>query len=193
MAGRAPTRSAKKAEGLLECSSCNRTLPVSYFWKDGTKKFRGCSYSCKNCLQKARREKQKSAKYRHKVHLWAKRWRDRSPENFLKYRRAIWNWSLKSKYGITLADYDRMLAEQGGGCAICGTTAGGFRNAYTGKGRLAIDHDHNCCPKKKACGKCIRGLLCQPCNTTLGRMKDSPALLRRAADYLERHAQAKRP
>jgi hypothetical protein len=35
------------------------------------------------------------------------------------------------------------------------------------------------------CGKCIRGLLCVNCNLALGQLKDDPALLRKAADYLE--------
>ena len=32
-----------------------------------------------------------------------------------------------------------------------------------------------------------RGWLCGPCNRAIGMMKDSPVLLRRAADYLEEH------
>ena len=32
-----------------------------------------------------------------------------------------------------------------------------------------IDHDHACYPDEKAsCGRCVRGLLCLSCNTTLG-------------------------
>jgi hypothetical protein len=34
----------------------------------------------------------------------------------------------------------------------------------------------------------VRALLCHHCNVSLGRFKDDPALLRAAADYLEKKA-----
>jgi hypothetical protein len=37
---------------------------------------------------------------------------------------------------------------------------------------IFIDHDHGCCPDDKAsCGRCIRGLLCLDCNTSLGHIE----------------------
>ncbi len=75
------------------------------------------------------------------------------------------------KYGLTVAEYDELLERQKGQCAVCGRTredAGRF---------LAVDHCHNT-------GN-VRGLLCQECNLALGYMRESPELLRRAADYLE--------
>lgn len=82
-------------------------------------------------------------------------------------------------YGITWARYQEMLAEQGGGCAICG------EQCPTGR-MLAVDHDHRCCPDYvKTCGKCVRGLLCVSCNNGIGKFRDSPVLLRRATAYLE--------
>src|SRR4051812_46247865 len=41
--------------------------------------------------------------------------------------------SLKRLYGITIADYDKILEDQGGGCAICGKPQGIEKN------RLAVD------------------------------------------------------
>ena len=82
------------------------------------------------------------------------------------------NCWLKWNYGITKSQYDEMLVFQNGKCAICETDS-----CSTGR-KLAVDHDHKA-------GK-IRGLLCQSCNTSLGKMKDSPYLLRKAADYLEK-------
>lgn len=82
------------------------------------------------------------------------------------------NENLKRRYGITLADYQIMLTAQVGVCAVC-------ENPPTERDRfiLNVDHDHKS-------GR-VRGLLCILCNTVLGKMNDSPALLRKAADYLE--------
>ena len=80
-----------------------------------------------------------------------------------------------AKYGISIAQYEELLAKQDGRCAICGSPpdANG-RGAYS---RLHIDHSHST-------GK-IRGLLCGRCNQGIGFMRDDPKLLRLAAAYLD--------
>lgn len=80
-------------------------------------------------------------------------------------------------FGINRDKYNEMLLSQGGGCAICSGPNRGGR-------MLAIDHDHACCPGEKTCGKCVRGLLCDSCNHAIGKFKDDPDLLIRAARYL---------
>jgi len=89
---------------------------------------------------------------------------------------------LKHKFNITLADEERLLREQDG-CAICHTWEPG-----TGPGGgWTIDHDHSCCPQKgRSCGKCVRGVLCQPCNRGLGQFRDNIDRLKSAVNYLER-------
>jgi hypothetical protein len=77
---------------------------------------------------------------------------------------------LRRKYGITAADYDRMLAKQGGVCAICRGSESG------GRGTFHVDHCH-------ATGR-IRGLLCHWCNVALGCFRDRPERLERAIEYL---------
>lgn len=69
---------------------------------------------------------------------------------------------LRDMYGLTLQEFYVLLDAQGGVCAICGTSEAG------GKGRFHVDHDHACCPGRKSCGVCIRGLLCSRCNQKLG-------------------------
>lgn len=89
----------------------------------------------------------------------------------LKYNRAV-------KYGITIQRIDDMYAAQNGMCAIC----------FSGIGTdCHIDHDHNCCPGYRSCGKCVRGLLCNSCNLMLGMAKDSPEILLSASAYLKRY------
>ena len=75
---------------------------------------------------------------------------------------------LKRKYKITPEQYEEMAK---GGCEICG------RLDLPHK-KLHVDHDHNCCPVPKypnksnmyfnTCGKCVRGVLCDRCNGTVG-------------------------
>lgn len=85
-------------------------------------------------------------------------------------------WMLRG-HGITVAQYDQILDAQGGVCAIC-------HEPPRGK-NLAVDHDHSCCPGTRGgCGKCVRGLLCEDCNHGIGNLRDDPAILRSAIDYL---------
>jgi hypothetical protein len=92
-----------------------------------------------------------------------------TPERKLQIR----SWNLKKNYGISLDQYDEMLSAQGGVCAICGDPpCGNYSQLY-----LQVDHCHTT-------GR-VRGLLCGPCNLGLGSLKDSPKLLRLAAEYLE--------
>lgn len=71
-------------------------------------------------------------------------------------------------FGIGIAEYEQMLHEQNGKCAICGQEDEHFN--------LAVDHCHS---KGQ-----VRGLLCSQCNRGLGLFKDSPDLLAKAAEYL---------
>jgi hypothetical protein len=84
------------------------------------------------------------------------------------------------RHGLTLAELDAMRQEQGGACAVCGFT-----------GPLVVDHDHNAAERDghdpaQGCRRCVRGLLCDYCNTGLGKFRDDPVLLNAAAAFLER-------
>lgn len=74
---------------------------------------------------------------------------------------------------MTLEQYNAMLIEQKGVCAICGKS-----EEVSPKGVLSIDHDHTT-------GK-VRGLLCDTCNRGgLGHFYDNVSLLRNAIKYLK--------
>lgn len=93
----------------------------------------------------------------------------------------VYAWNQKKQlaaFGLTWETYLAMIEAQGGRCAICQRTKPG------GKGRWHVDHDHRCCGKKKACGKCRRGLLCFNCNVALGYLNDDPSSLEAALGYL---------
>lgn len=91
---------------------------------------------------------------------------------------------LWTTYRLTVDDYNRMVSEQEGRCALCGEEE---RSAFKGTPKhLAVDHDHACCPGKSSCGQCVRALLCHRCNLAIGGFSDNPDLLRAAISYLER-------
>src|SRR5262245_13714441 len=71
------------------------------------------------------------------------------------------------RYNIPPAEYDALLAKQGGACAICRKRS---------KGRLCVDHCH--------VTGVVRGLLCNECNGSLGYLKDDQASLVAALAYL---------
>ena len=82
-------------------------------------------------------------------------------------------YQLKKRYGISVAAYQQLLAQQNGVCAICREPG---RTASRGN-RLCVDHDHTT-------GR-VRSLLCTGCNTAIGSLRESPLLARAAATYLE--------
>lgn len=88
-------------------------------------------------------------------------------------------------YGITPEQYEKLLAFQGGKCAICRRAGDGAApGARRGAKRLAVDHDHACCPGPTSQGCCARGLCCSICNDVLAHFRDDPDQLERAAAYL---------
>lgn len=80
---------------------------------------------------------------------------------------------LKRAYGISYQEYLQMLDAQEGKCAICGTEDTGKRKAF------AVDHCHSC-------GE-VRGLLCAPCNTAIGSLREDLDIMQRAMDYVKFH------
>lgn len=72
---------------------------------------------------------------------------------------------LKLAYGISLIEWDEMMLNQGGRCAVCDTET-----------KLCVDHDHKT-------GK-VRGLLCNKCNTALGLLKESKQTITALLNYL---------
>ena len=80
------------------------------------------------------------------------------------------------RYNISLSDLHELLVSQDYGCGIC--RVGLHPSAH-------IDHDHSCYPGKGSCGKCIRGILCNSCNTAIGSLQEDPEIIRRALTYVE--------
>jgi hypothetical protein len=158
------------------CNRCNQTKPIDSFgnWKLGKD---GKQLYCKECTNKQGRgyyDTNPRVIECRRVAI------ERSKERKLKSaERPQWvNYYLTRTYGITVHDYDAMLAAQKNVCAICLQTSKG-----TKRKRLHVDHDHQT--------GAIRGLLCVSCNIILGRWNDSPEIARRAVEYLLKPRQLK--
>lgn len=136
----------------------------------------GLRSECKDCTKayRARRYRADPAREIERV----RDWQQANSEHLRAYRREYRKGRkvqdreghLRRKFGITQGDYERMLAEQGGGCAICGRPPG--------RVSLHVDHDHES-------GR-VRGLLCVSCNNALGQLQESHDLLVEAMRYLDR-------
>lgn len=97
--------------------------------------------------------------------------RAKDPVAYAAWQRRL---MMKTLYGITVEDYDKMFKAQRGRCAICRTTEVG----QTTKKNFCVDHDHKT-------GK-VRGLLCFRCNRALGLFYDKAHVVAKAAEYLRR-------
>lgn len=160
---------------MKPCSTCGIVKPFDEYYRD-KRATDGRYCSCKPC------QRDKTAAWRarnvERYRDTQARWRAANPDALREMgRRYYWThrhgpW-LKYRYGITLAEYDRMLAEQGGVCAICQRPP----TAHIRARRLSVDHDHGT-------GR-VRGLLCDACNRGIGSIPD-PTWLQNAASYLER-------
>jgi hypothetical protein len=133
------------------CNICKETMLITEMITDKKSKT-GYGKRCKNCRRDQQRRRIKE-----------------NPEHY----EAIWRRQhLKNRYGITPEDYEDMLSEQKGKCAICD------RQGQSPGNKRFLDVDH--CHKT---GK-IRGLLCNRCNQSMGKVKDDIDLLKKFLAYL---------
>jgi Recombination endonuclease VII len=155
------------------CSDCTQEKPLGEFYAYKT----GALYRrCKACHY-ARTQEWRSAN-RDKINAL-----DRKRYHAGGHLRKISEKRLR-KYGLTVAEYDALMEQQGGACAICtkpfGDSHSGILGHGGGAGRwdiASIDHDHET-------GR-VRGILCRRCNLAL-EMLLSDEELARARQYLRR-------
>ena len=93
-----------------------------------------------------------------------------------RFKRLVRGRALK-QYGLTFEDQEQMLREQNNKCAICCKEI--FLFGSSKKLTAHVDHDHKT-------GK-VRGLLCQECNTGLGKFRDNTEYLLGAISYLNKN------
>ncbi len=146
--------------------TCTRCGNPGIFYKDRTKKD-GLHSICVACHKQYKHDLYaRDSPARDRALARSKQYRFLNPE---KVKTGIVNATLRKKYGITLEQYNNMLQQQDNACAVCKETPV--------KQRLHVDHNHTT-------GK-VRGLLCQACNTSIGKLKENPELIRALALYVE--------
>jgi hypothetical protein len=155
---------------LRVCSKCGRAKEPSEFHRNPTAPD-GLRRQCKTCVAGYARRRNASNPERKAAS--ARAYRAANPAKVKEQTRRS---ALKRKYGITLEQYDEMLAAQGGRCAICRGDRPGARH-----GLFVVDHCH-------ATGT-ARGLLCVNCNTAIGSLREDVAVMAAAVAYLRRWGQ----
>jgi coenzyme F420-reducing hydrogenase beta subunit len=137
---------------MKQCSRCKLTQPDDQFWIERRRNKLGSR--CKSCSREVARE-------------WRAKNPDAEKKRYKLNRQSVRERHLVKKYGVSLAEYERMFTEQGGKCAIC-------KKQQTRS--FDVDHCHST-------GQ-VRGLLCTSCNRMVGHAGDDPERLIAAAAYL---------
>jgi hypothetical protein len=157
---------------MKKCTHCKIEKPFTDFYAVANG-VNGVRPRCKECMVLIERKKYATDEEFRQRKLNMQAVKMREDEGFrLRHRIACREGHLRRAYGLTQETFDGMLQEQGGGCAICGT-----KQKYGNQGtRMVVDHCH-------ATNK-IRGILCDLCNTAIGKFHDDVVLLGNAISYL---------
>lgn len=115
--------------------------------------------------RKARKDPIVAQKHRDEV----RKYHRENPEKKKRYPEMSRAWEIKTKYGLTVEEYDAIVRSEISKCRICGRTNDDVK--------LVLDHNHETGD--------IRGVLCPNCNTGIGLFKDNPDLLEKAIEYLK--------
>ena len=159
---------------MKKCTHCKIEKPLSDFYPvaNGVK---GVRPRCKECMTLLEREKYTSDEEFRNRKLNMQAIKMREDADFRARHRALNRKNhLKRAYGLTQESFDDMLHAQGGGCAICGAK----QIAGEQGTRMVVDHCH--------LTNQIRGILCDLCNTALGKFEDNVGLLKNAINYLSK-------
>ncbi len=170
------------------CMRCKQQKPASEFPMSVQRRLRTCEACrsltekpCTDCKeikpiddyapQKAKNGKTRPGSLCHSCR--ARRCREWNAKHS---RGKLLNGNLLKAFGITLDEFNAMLAVQNGVCYICGLPP---ENTNARNWRLHVDHCHSC--------DGLRKLLCSKCNNGLGCFRDNPKLLAKAIEYLRDH------
>ena len=153
------------------CSCCKQIKNVTEFSKSD--KFKsGYVCVCRECVSK--KNKEYSDKHKKQKIITNKKYYSNNIETIKDNNRRN---HLRRTFQLLPEDYDKLLEEQGGVCAICGGKSGPYSNLEHRLPSLCVDHNHKT-------GK-IRGLLCHRCNIWISGVEYNKQLVQAAYNYLD--------
>lgn len=163
------------ASSVRRCGGCGTEKTLSQFNRNRAEPT-GYQWVCRTCQNDLSREyhaANRETLNKRKRENARKVYASQTPE-------ARWASDLRSRHGMNPAQWQAMRDGQDGLCYLC------LCPLPEGAKEIHIDHDHSCCPKRRSCALCRRGLTCRYCNVAIGAMGDDPERMRLAADNLER-------
>lgn len=163
------------------CGDCKQQKPISEFNKHYGKP----RSHCKKCHSAASGRWNKSNSGRRAVYVaeWhgvnkervrahkRKYEENMTPEQIARRKDYLYWRHIRINYGLTPEAFKALLESQGGVCALCKKPGRIGRN-----GKFYVDHCHET--------ERVRGLVCRPCNTSLGILGDTPEKMERVMSYL---------
>lgn len=164
------------------CSVCEQVKDEKLFYRHLSIKPDGIRKQCNDCRKKYRKRAHiaKPEINRKQKNNWRFVNKDEVNNKAREYRKHNFKrfkgYKVKKEFGITLEEVNKMLKEQNYVCKICNKPETAIDPRTNKTKALSIDHNHKT-------GK-IRGLLCWPCNTAIGKFLDSPDLLLKASQYV---------
>lgn len=167
---------------MKRCGHCKVEKPFEDFgFNRGSND--GRAYTCKSCLKNMRDTRNLDLSECEKRRRENRLFRDQQRVSNPEARRIE---AYKARYGLSIEDYNAMLAAQEGRCAVCrlaGLTEKPDLCAAEGKKGLCVDHDHTT--------NRVRGLLCWRHNFAIGHCHDSIIELQAVIDYLKNTTRGK--
>jgi len=159
------------------CYTCGVEKPLSEYHKAKRNRsgYRGNCKVCESIYQKNRRKE----KFEQIAAHDKKRKQEFKEKDHEGYMMGAYKSKLKTAFGLTLEQYDQMLEDQNGVCAICGKPETKIGRSGLPQ-RLSVDHNHQT-------GQ-VRQLLCHACNMVVGFSGEDIRTLYATANYLLRHS-----
>jgi hypothetical protein len=172
-----------------QCTACTKLLCHGKFSKQRLGRY-GLSSRCKECQSTYNKRRQRKSQaesqrrfrqeYPERAREYARSYHQIHPEkrreqhkrSYQEHPEKPYERKIKRKYGLTLAEYQRMLEQQQFCCALC-------HSPFEERKSLIphVDHIHGT--------KHVRGILHNNCNIGIGLFNDDVIKLHQAIRYLQ--------